>query len=113
MMNSWKVSRHCRMLLFIFPALLAISGQRRMTAESPQHDVANADAPRVDFAEIDTLMENAVAKGRIPGAVVLVGHNGRIVYRKAFGSRSLEPTHETMTVDTIFDMASLTKCIVT
>lgn len=49
----------------------------------------------------------------MPGAVVVVGHNGRIVYRKAFGSRSLEPTREPMTVDTIFDLASLTKCIAT
>jgi uncharacterized protein YbbC (DUF1343 family)/CubicO group peptidase (beta-lactamase class C family) len=113
MMNSWKVSRRSRMLLFIFSALLAVSGQGKIPAESPQSAVTNADAAKVDFSEIDALMENAVAKGRIPGGVVLVGHNGRIVYRKAFGSRSLEPAHETMTVDTIFDMASLTKCIAT
>ena len=58
-------------------------------------------------------MEEAVATGRIPGGVVLIGHNGAVVYRKAFGWRSLEPTRERMTVDTIFDLASLTKCIAT
>ncbi len=58
-------------------------------------------------------MERAVTEGAIPGGVVLVGHNGKVVYRKAFGSRSLEPTHEPMTVDTIFDLASRTKCIAT
>jgi uncharacterized protein YbbC (DUF1343 family) len=58
-------------------------------------------------------MQDAVAKGSIPGAVVLIGHHGKVVYRKAFGSRSLEPTREPMTVDTIFDLASLTKCIAT
>jgi uncharacterized protein YbbC (DUF1343 family) len=58
-------------------------------------------------------MEDAVAKGDMPGGVVLIGHNGRVVYRKAFGWRSLEPTREAMTVDTIFDLASLTKCIAT
>ena len=58
-------------------------------------------------------MNGAVAKGRIPGGVVLIGHNGKVVYRKAFGSRSLEPAREPMTVDTIFDLASLTKCIAT
>lgn len=58
-------------------------------------------------------MQKAVSDGMIPGGVVLIGHNGKVVYRKAFGSRSLEPTRETMTVDTIFDLASLTKCIAT
>jgi uncharacterized protein YbbC (DUF1343 family)/CubicO group peptidase (beta-lactamase class C family) len=66
-----------------------------------------------DFAAIDAMMERAVADGNIPGGVVLVGHNGKVVYRKAFGSRSLEPVREEMTVDTIFDLASLTKCIAT
>ena len=62
---------------------------------------------------LDPLMEKAVADQNIPGGVLLVGHNGRIVYRKAFGSRSLEPTREPMTLETIFDLASLTKCVAT
>ena len=57
--------------------------------------------------------KEAVDRGDIPGGVVLIGHNGSVVYRKAFGSRSLEPTREAITVDTIFDLASLTKCIAT
>ncbi len=56
-------------------------------------------------------MQRAVAAGNIPGGVLLVGHHGRVVYREAFGSRSLEPVRERMTVNTIFDLASLTKCI--
>jgi uncharacterized protein YbbC (DUF1343 family)/CubicO group peptidase (beta-lactamase class C family) len=66
-----------------------------------------------DFANIDEIMNAAVARGSIPGGVVLIGHNGKVVYRKAFGMRSLEPDKEAMTVDTIFDLASLTKCIAT
>jgi uncharacterized protein YbbC (DUF1343 family)/CubicO group peptidase (beta-lactamase class C family) len=62
---------------------------------------------------LDPLMEKAVADGNMPGGVLLVGHNSRVVYRKAFGMRSLEPDREAMTVDTIFDLASLTKCIAT
>ncbi len=65
------------------------------------------------FAAIDAIFNEAVQKQEIPGAVVLVGHNGQVVYRKAFGFRSLEPTREKMTLDTIFDMASLTKCLAT
>jgi uncharacterized protein YbbC (DUF1343 family) len=64
-------------------------------------------------AILDPLMEKAVADGNMPGGVLLVGHNGSVVYRKAFGSRSLEPAREAMTVDTVFDLASLTKCVAT
>lgn len=44
---------------------------------------------------------------------MLVGHDGNVIYRKAYGERSLEPTRAPMTVDTIFDIASLTKVVAT
>lgn len=65
------------------------------------------------FAAVDAIIERAIRDGQIPGAVVVVGHNGEVVYRKAFGQRSLEPTREVMTLETVFDMASLTKCMAT
>lgn len=49
----------------------------------------------------------------VPGAVVLVWHDGQVLYRKAFGNRSLDPKSERMTPDTIFDIASLTKVVAT
>ena len=65
------------------------------------------------LAVIDPIIQEAIAAKEAPGAVVLVGHNGHVVYRKAYGYRALEPRRERMTVDTIFDMASLTKVIAT
>jgi uncharacterized protein YbbC (DUF1343 family)/CubicO group peptidase (beta-lactamase class C family) len=62
---------------------------------------------------IDGIVLEAIRDEQIPGAVVLVGHDGQVVYRKAFGERSLEPRREPMSVDTIFDLASLTKVIAT
>ena len=62
---------------------------------------------------IDDAVRAAIARNEIPGAVVLVARRGRIGYLKAFGSRALEPAQEPMTVDTIFDIASLTKVIAT
>ncbi|HTC36538.1 MAG TPA: exo-beta-N-acetylmuramidase NamZ domain-containing protein [Bryobacteraceae bacterium] len=64
-------------------------------------------------AAVDQQMERAVADGLIPGAVVVIGHDGQIVYQKAYGSRALLPHREPMTLDTIFDAASLTKVIAT
>jgi uncharacterized protein YbbC (DUF1343 family)/CubicO group peptidase (beta-lactamase class C family) len=62
---------------------------------------------------LDSVVADAIHDGEIPGAVVLVWHNGQVVYRKAFGNRALEPHREAMTVDTIFDVASLTKVVAT
>lgn len=73
----------------------------------------HATSNPVRLGAVDSIIEQAVAEGNIPGAVLLVGHDGRVVYRKAYGERSLEPRRETMTVDTIFDLASLTKVIAT
>ncbi len=66
-----------------------------------------------DFSSIDSIVNRAVDDHQLPGAVVVVGHDGKVVFRRAYGMRSLEPTQEPMTLDTIFDMASLTKCLAT
>ncbi|PYV56497.1 MAG: hypothetical protein DMG91_09475 [Acidobacteria bacterium] len=62
---------------------------------------------------VDTVLRDAIRDGQIPGAVLLVWHDGQIVYRKALGFRALEPRREVMTADTIFDIASLTKVVAT
>ncbi|MGA3328823.1 MAG: exo-beta-N-acetylmuramidase NamZ domain-containing protein [Terriglobia bacterium] len=62
---------------------------------------------------IAPLVESAIQARKIPGAVVLIGHEGQVVYRRAFGERSLVPAREAMTVDTIFDLASMTKVVAT
>jgi len=70
-----------------------------------------ATAPRL--ASLDAIVEDAIQDGQVPGAVLLVWHDGQVVYRKAYGSRSIEPRREAMTIDTVFDIASLTKVVAT
>src|SRR5689334_1766947 len=70
-------------------------------------------SPTTGLDVVDSIVREAIHDQEIPGAVVLVGHDGHVVYRKAFGERSLEPRQEAMTVDTIFDIASLTKVVAT
>jgi uncharacterized protein YbbC (DUF1343 family)/CubicO group peptidase (beta-lactamase class C family) len=72
---------------------------------------AQADFPGA--AAEDEQINQAVQDGLIPGAVLVIGHDGQVVYRKAYGQRSLIPAREPMTVDTIFDAASLTKVVAT
>jgi uncharacterized protein YbbC (DUF1343 family)/CubicO group peptidase (beta-lactamase class C family) len=90
-------------LAAIIPFVLLVSAH----AQKPQSD----DPGR--FKTVDAIVDKAVSEGNIPGAVLLIGHDGKVVHRKAFGSRSLEPVREPMTVDTVFDLASLTKCLAT
>jgi uncharacterized protein YbbC (DUF1343 family)/CubicO group peptidase (beta-lactamase class C family) len=63
----------------------------------------------LDFSGINEAANEAVASGEIPGAVVMVGRGDDILLHRAYGSRRLLPQPAPMTVDTIFDLASLTK----
>jgi len=74
---------------------------------------ASTATPTPNLGVLDSIVNDAIHDGQIPGAVLLVWHNGRIIYRKAFGNRALEPRREPMTIDTIFDIASLTKVVAT
>jgi uncharacterized protein YbbC (DUF1343 family)/CubicO group peptidase (beta-lactamase class C family) len=65
------------------------------------------------FSRIDDLVRDAMAARLTPGAVVVVGRGDQTVYEKAFGSRATVPADEPMTLDTVFDVASLTKVVAT
>jgi uncharacterized protein YbbC (DUF1343 family)/CubicO group peptidase (beta-lactamase class C family) len=65
------------------------------------------------LAQMDAVINQEISNKRLPGAVVFVGRKGRIVWHKSYGSRALEPSQESMTPDTIFDLASLTKVVAT
>jgi uncharacterized protein YbbC (DUF1343 family)/CubicO group peptidase (beta-lactamase class C family) len=66
-----------------------------------------------NLSGLDSVIEASIQNHEIPGAVLLVGHGGNVIYRKALGERSLEPMRSAMTIDTIFDLASLTKVVAT
>jgi uncharacterized protein YbbC (DUF1343 family)/CubicO group peptidase (beta-lactamase class C family) len=79
--------------------------------QPPPARTAGMDAARL--AEIDELVRQGIADGRMPGAVVVVGRGDTVVFEKAYGQRAVAPLAEPMTLDTIFDMASLTKVVAT
>lgn len=64
-------------------------------------------------ADLDRVIEEAIEADQAPGAVALVWHKGKVVHRKAYGNRVLVPAKEPMSVDTVFDAASLTKLVAT
>lgn len=62
---------------------------------------------------IAPIIEKSIAGGDYPGAVVLAAHRGRMIYRGVFGNRRILPDVAPMRLDTIFDLASLTKVTAT
>lgn len=75
--------------------------------------VARAQSDWRGSPALDQVVEQAVRNNEIPGAVLVVWHDGQILHRKAYGNRALEPRREPMTLDTVFDCASLTKVVAT
>ena len=70
-------------------------------------------AQGVALPELDRAIEQAIADKRLPGAVVLIGRRDEVLLRKVYGLRAVSPAAEPMTLETIFDLASLTKPIAT
>jgi uncharacterized protein YbbC (DUF1343 family)/CubicO group peptidase (beta-lactamase class C family) len=101
--NSRWLRRVLYLRLFALMSVLA--------SAAPIPAKKSSSSPRLNV--LDGIVENAIEEGQIPGAVLLVGHDGQVVYRKAFGTRAVVPQREAMTTDTIFDAASLTKVVAT
>ena len=62
---------------------------------------------------IDAEVERAIRSNQMPGCVVAIGRKGQLAFLKAYGNKQVQPTVVPMTVDTVFDLASLTKPIAT
>lgn len=102
--SNAKVKANLRWsLLLAVSAFLLIAVLLPLTSSA----VATKIASRSRLSILDGVIRQAIDAGEIPGAVVVIGHNGQIAYRKAYGYRALEPRRERMTLDTIFDLASL------
>ncbi len=100
------------MSFFLAACVLAGTlGARAVTVQKTKKP--EQDLIKQKLAAIDSVVKEAIGRGDCPGAVVVVGQNGKVIYRKAFGSRAVVPRPMPMSVRTIFDMASVTKVVAT
>jgi len=104
--------RQGRYFAAILLVALALPGSA-FQAKRARDTAAPAGVSQQKLESIDAELEREIALKRLPGAVVLVGRNGKVAWRKAYGARTVEPAREAMTTDTIFDVASLTKVVAT
>jgi CubicO group peptidase (beta-lactamase class C family) len=108
----WKLTRFLRnaiAVLTILPAAAAAESETRPGIGLTQAAPEAIGLVSSQLKHIDGAVRAAIESREIPGAVVLVARRGRIGYLKAFGNRAVSGRAEPMTVDTIFDLASLTK----
>ncbi|MEP3478268.1 MAG: serine hydrolase domain-containing protein [Fuerstiella sp.] len=81
-----------------------------------QPSIVNADGVRfhdAKLAQIQSLVNSAIASGEFPGCVICFGRQNQIAFRQAYGHRQVQPVRVPMTVDTVFDLASITKPVAT
>ncbi len=107
-----KSARYCVAVLLLALALPTIAPATKPAALK-KGNPASVAVSTEKLALIDGAVEREIQQHHLPGAVVLVARRGKVVWRKAYGARAIEPSREAMTADTIFDVASLTKVVAT
>jgi serine-type D-Ala-D-Ala carboxypeptidase len=95
-------------VVFLFFGTAGVTADPKTPATKP-----GSTLKEEHLAPIAAIVEQAISDGKAPGAVVLIGNRERVIYRRAFGYRSIEPEKILMTTDAIFDLASLTKVVAT
>jgi CubicO group peptidase (beta-lactamase class C family) len=93
-------------IVLAFMAMGPLTALAEPAARADESDIGLADAIR-------EAVEKAIGDKKLPGCVVFAGWQGKLIFQEAYGNRRIEPVREAMTVDTVFDMASLTKPIAT
>src|SRR5947209_3982151 len=108
-----KNIHNCIAALFVWLVAIPAAPVQTSVSQLPAAAPSAVGMSAVQLAHIREAVETEIARKQLPGAVVLVGRQGKVVWRRAYGHRALEPQTESMTVDTIFDLASLTKVVAT
>ena len=105
--------KHKRRIRVFLNLLCILVAAHAALAQLPPARPESVSVSSARLAQMDAVIAEEIANKHLPGAVVLVGRKGRVVWRKSYGARAVEPTREAMTPDTIFDLASLTKVVAT
>ncbi len=84
-----------------------VLAQGALRQDSPERHGMNPGK----LAQVDRVINDAIEAKEIPGAVISVVRGNDIVYLKAYGNKSIVPAVEPMTTETMFDLASVSKCV--
>lgn len=93
--------------------MIALASASAAVSAVPTAAPAEVGMSATRLSKIDLAVAEGLRREWMPGCVVMVGHQGKIVFHKAYGNKQVQPETIAMTTDTVFDMASITKPIAT
>ena len=96
-------------VLFIFSFSAYTTYAQQLPNVSPES--VGMSSTHLKYA--DEIIEKAISDKEIPGAVLAVVKDGKIAYLKAYGNKEVYPNTVKMDVNTVFDLAPVTKSIAT
>ncbi|MCC6547101.1 beta-lactamase family protein [Candidatus Sumerlaeota bacterium] len=85
----------------ILSCTMMFAGCAKMTAIEPMETSS--------LRKIDDIIANGIENKVFPGAVVVVGQPNKLLWAKAYGHTTYKPDAPPMTLDSMFDMASISK----
>jgi len=97
-------TKNLYLFLILFPLLIACAKQNGKNKKEEKE---------YDFSIVEKIVNTAIKDSAFPGAVVLVEEKGEIVFEKAFGHFTYDKSSSPVKLNTLFDLASLTKVIST
>ncbi|MDD4655726.1 MAG: serine hydrolase [Bacteroidales bacterium] len=94
-------------LLFCAVLISTLSIAQPLKKSMPSSEGMDA----VKLSNVDEIINSAIEKEVVPGAVLAVVRDNKMVYLKSYGNKSVYPKVEKMDVNTIFDLASVSKSV--
>ncbi len=102
---------NCHWLRICVVGLLLVSNNVQAALPVIEPQTIGLDPQKLTL--IDAVVAEGISEKKMPGCVVCLGRRGHIAWLKSYGNKQLEPADVPMTIDTVFDMASITKPVAT
>jgi len=99
-----------KLLLLTMGSIFILFTAQSQPVRRPVNISHGFDSERIQ--RLDQVINNAITNGEIPGAVILIMHNGQVAYHKSFGYSDIA-SKKMMELNSIFRIASMTKAITT
>lgn len=111
------IDRHCRRVLEHKYDLIIAKGAKEITVPGADRRAACqaivADLNLILDRSVDSIVANAINAHATPGCQLVVLHNGRTLLNRSYGHLTYDPQSDTVTPQTVYDLASLTKVAAT
>ena len=76
--------------------------------------IAQKDIPNPQYLDsLNTYLNQAICDSVFPGCAISIGHQGKLIFEQSFGNHTYDKKSPKVKVNSIFDLASVTKVVAT